>query len=1210
MSEVTTNKKNRSKVILIVIGIVILIGVVIVCLFFGFGKGTELPNYHGDSYDEGGKVQFSTDLFYRNDMKAQGADPFVLDNTKRDGYYYLYVTEGYCFCYRSTDLVTWEPVGNTLATVVYEDEQALLTTQSIWAPEVIYDEDTLLYYMYFSAKPQTEENVVNCQMYAAVSESPTGPYEIVNFMDEDSCGEENMHDFDTKQYSDDFASYLFLDPERYNDFLEIYGGGMVKSNGGTYSMSIDPHPYVDPATGTKYMYFVVNGYENHIIGMEMENWLKPKWDTMTIVVHAQYYTIEDWENNENRGTIYESGGNQVNEGPAVVYHNGKYYMTISVGNYSDNSYSLVQAVGDSPLGPFRKLSEEENGQFLSGSTTGSKEVSGSGHHSFVTVGEQLYVIYHRHNDVQAGGGNRNIAVDEVNWITITDIYGEEMDVMYANGPTATVQPLTDVNAKYQNIAPEATVQGEGDIQYLTDDLLSLYKIPNAFDETYIKETVIHKTTTFTFDFKEAKSVRAIMVYASKNAEQIFESVDMEITYTENGRIKTGVIKDIRLSKEQYSILEFNNAIDYITPGANIFAEFDEKRVTSVKITVNVPKGQESVGISEIKILGKDSVSDDLGKNTKDAYTPKFGYEKVTAQTDEGFTIDGQFDEKEYETQRWLNLVKDAGDEWGNLKVTTYYGEKGVYLAFDVEEKGTIYVNPDRASYLNSGVELYMSNKGAASINSSNSFEIDMQADGGLSFKRRTYAGWTNVSAPYDIMPVLGATTKGGDVNTEECYGYSLELFIPYSYLEYLGVLSEGESVEELYLNPVLITSYSYDETDKNLARNWYNFATALPEGGWSRPDKNYHFDDEGLVAHNLTFTSNEGGTLSEKNGNDYAVNGSTIDLVVKAENGYTLDNFTINGEPCEEELVFGEAGAIYTASGVLEEMDIEAVFRKVSAENATVSGTLSYQGSSKSEEVLSDLKVELFDGYNFYPATLEGASGKYTASVPKGNYRLLVASSADEYTVADVSVEITTDTTKHISITDAMYGDTRLVTMKEIEATVGSVIKEFEHPINADSFVYGFKIGSDVQNAYSMNEKYVPQVSVYFGSEKNSLRLQVMKWGQGFYFKMAVMDNEALTSQGYVTFKMSDSVKNALMNKGTLQCYIVKNDTAVALYAVNDSGALEKITDSFDISEIASSGVYGIGLNVYDGVSTDYPAILTDSVLRGGTTDINEIMNE
>ena len=178
--------KKRGKGIVIALSIALFLGLGITCLCLFLGRKQELPNYHGDSYDEDGKVQFSTDLFYRNDRKADGADPFVLDNTTRDGYYYLYVTESYLRCYRSVDLVTWDPIGNTLATEIYEDEQAELTDGDIWAPEVIYDEETQLYYMYFSATPQSDTNT-RMMLYAATSENPEGPYRIVNFMDEESC---------------------------------------------------------------------------------------------------------------------------------------------------------------------------------------------------------------------------------------------------------------------------------------------------------------------------------------------------------------------------------------------------------------------------------------------------------------------------------------------------------------------------------------------------------------------------------------------------------------------------------------------------------------------------------------------------------------------------------------------------------------------------------------------------------------------------------------------------------------------------------------------------------------------------------------------------------------------------------------------------------------------------------------------------------------
>lgn len=43
---------------------------------------------------------------------------------------------------------------------------------------------------------------------------------------------------------------------------------------------------------------------------------------------------------------------------------------------------------------------------------------------------------------------------------------------------------------------------------------------------------------------------------------------------------------------------------YVTPGAAAYTEFAYMNVKSIKITIDVPDGQDSVGISEVRILGK------------------------------------------------------------------------------------------------------------------------------------------------------------------------------------------------------------------------------------------------------------------------------------------------------------------------------------------------------------------------------------------------------------------------------------------------------------------------------------------------------------------------------------------------------------------------------------------------------------------------------
>jgi len=217
----------------------------------------------------------------------------------------------------------------------------------------------------------------------------------------------------------------------------------------------------------------------------------------------------------------------------------------------------------------------------------------------------MYVVYHRHDSYIAAGTARNHAIDEIQWITVKDKDGNDLEVMYANGPTCTVQPKLEAYSDYRNIAQEATVSGTEDAAYLNDGLLSIYKYGEVSFMEYIKETEITETTTFTFDFGEARPVRAIMVYNSKNENTCFRNIaKVEFVCVENGKEMVRAIENISFSEEYFRTNDYDDSIYYVTPGASAYAEFYELNVKSVRITVEVPEGQDTVGISEIRILGK------------------------------------------------------------------------------------------------------------------------------------------------------------------------------------------------------------------------------------------------------------------------------------------------------------------------------------------------------------------------------------------------------------------------------------------------------------------------------------------------------------------------------------------------------------------------------------------------------------------------------
>lgn len=633
----------------------------------------ELSHYSGETKDDDGRTIYNKELFYSNQVQQGYPDPDVLDDTSRSGYYYLFGTWGCFTTMRSKNLVEWEDVGPTF--FPRQSEEVMQATKyCTWAPEVIFDEDTSLYYLFFSARQESvsgtstdmfgkDENadqqkagVVSNQsmynMYVAVSESPSGPYQMVNFKEEASCGKEHLHTYNTvaekeitaaeaasgqyayvtkdnRYYEAAFphywAKYCLFSPDELSKVMhknKVGTGGMSNyAPEAGYVATIDPHPYVDPVlsvdpdTGKeyhkKYLYFKTESTGWNInVAVEMKDWLTPIWSTATYVTANGYYTVEDWQNGINYGVSYEY--TECNEGPHVIYHkdkNGKglYYFTYSANDYSSSMYQVGIAVSESPLGPFRKLKEEEGGLLLCSSSTGSRSVSGAGHHSFSTIGDQLYITYHRHRDYLAGGADRYAATDEVKWITVKDINGNDMDVPYVNGPTDSLQPLPEAYSGYRNIAGTATVScsaSDAETSYLTDGLLSVHKTANTIFMNYVHETYITETSTFTFSFEETQTIRAIMVYNSALEETIFQNVSsIELTLADGS---SRIMKNIRFDTEQYCTLGGQNGdrILYVMPGAAAFAEFYDTEVKCVKITVEKPSEQDKVGLSEIRILGK------------------------------------------------------------------------------------------------------------------------------------------------------------------------------------------------------------------------------------------------------------------------------------------------------------------------------------------------------------------------------------------------------------------------------------------------------------------------------------------------------------------------------------------------------------------------------------------------------------------------------
>lgn len=79
------------------------------------------------------------------------------------------------------------------------------------------------------------------------------------------------------------------------------------------------------------------------------------------------------------------------EGPHMLKRKDKYYLMYSDSLFYDSTYKVRYAISDSPKGPFK---EGKNSPILS--SIPDEKISGPGHHSTFNVGDDYYIVYHRH----------------------------------------------------------------------------------------------------------------------------------------------------------------------------------------------------------------------------------------------------------------------------------------------------------------------------------------------------------------------------------------------------------------------------------------------------------------------------------------------------------------------------------------------------------------------------------------------------------------------------------------------------------------------------------------------------------------------------------------------------------------------------------------------------------------------------------------------
>ena len=318
-------------------------------------------------------------------------DPFVL---RTDGGYYLFGTtrtnEGFEY-FQSEDLVHWRRGGWAL-----RKTDTSWATGLFWAPEVCHYRER--FYMVYSGRVRGG-SAWQMRMALAVSDRPEGPYE-----------------------------------DRHAPWFDF-----------GYS-AIDGHIFVDD-DGKPYLYFSRNGSRDGysygvVCGVALADDLsRPLGEPVSLLEPGQPWERVNWDTN------------RCNEGPAVIKHNGTYYMTYSANNTSSPAYGIGVATAKYPLGPWTKFAG--NPIVSSDPSTG---VSGPGHNSITSSpdGTELFMVYHEHEDAANPAGPRVVCIDRL----FFDADGN----LRLNGPTRMPQPMPSGSAGH-SISGSTLSQGGAEISH-------------------------------------------------------------------------------------------------------------------------------------------------------------------------------------------------------------------------------------------------------------------------------------------------------------------------------------------------------------------------------------------------------------------------------------------------------------------------------------------------------------------------------------------------------------------------------------------------------------------------------------------------------------------------------------------------------------------------------------------------------------------------
>ena len=510
---------------------------------------------HASTYD-GSKLSYDESMWYINSLEdVPLPDPQVF---VEDDVYYIVGTSdrngNVIDCYSTEDFVTYEKHFAIYDPALYNGWEA--SEAKIYAPE-LYEFDGV-YYMYYSAK---DKNGIR-RNSVVVANNPLGPYRPLQ--------NEKVNGLETP---------LFLDQNKNFDVLDI-------------TIFVDDDEKM-------YMYYSVACNENqHIVGVELKSPYEADWSTYKKIVEPGALNSN---NSILKPLTWEMfrDGLPIVEAPYMIKSKGKYYMTYSVNGCWNKYYNVCYAISDSPLGNYEKPYKSGEvwtnlllgypGTNISNSTVynqWSGFASGTGHHCFFNVGDQIMIGYHAHQnrDNNQKYTKRYFAFDYVMF--------DENGVPFCNGPSYSIQPLPKHISGYENVALGASVKTENvsNGKAINDGyVVDCYNLNGEAD----KEVTLGTGYSYIeIKFDKEYEIGGIAIYNSA----FYDKVLLEIEYIDFGNGNSILYPQFCYDKY------VNDESEFVFPNSAFTVQF-LNTFTADHVVICV-KTDAAAALNEIVVLGK------------------------------------------------------------------------------------------------------------------------------------------------------------------------------------------------------------------------------------------------------------------------------------------------------------------------------------------------------------------------------------------------------------------------------------------------------------------------------------------------------------------------------------------------------------------------------------------------------------------------------